>query len=85
MKKDFKTLILFDDKYKNAITYSNYMSPKTKKYKILWHVGDYFKCPKEGRIIVARYENNKYVEILRFDSNVDSDEIVEWAYLDDLI
>ena len=83
MKKDFKTSIIFDDKYRNAISYNN-MSPRTKKYKIIWHVGDYFQCPKEGSIIVVRYEN-KYVEILRFNSNVDSDEIVEWAYLDDLI
>lgn len=83
MEKDFKTFIMFDDKYRNAITYSN-MSPRTKKYKILWHVGDYFQCPVEGRIIVARYEN-KYVEILRFNSNVNYAEIVEWAYLDDLI
>lgn len=75
---------MFDDKYLNAITYSANMSPRTKKYKILWHVGDYFKSPDEDRIIVVRYEN-KNVEILRFNSNVDYPEIIEWAYLDDLI
>ena len=84
MEKDFKAFITFDDQYRNAITYSGNMSPRTKKYKILWHIGDNFQYPMEGRIIVARYES-KYVEIVRVNSNLDTNKIVEWAYLDDLI
>jgi len=83
MKKDFNASIIFDDIYRNAISYSN-MSSRSKKYKILWHIGEYFQYPKEESIIVARYENN-WVQILRVDSNLDTDEIIEWAYLNDLI
>lgn len=62
--------------------------PKLKyvKYNELWHIGKFWKDPEEGKVIVFKYQNNfNKMEVIRVDSDLDTDEIVEWAYLDDLI
>lgn len=62
--------------------------PKLKyaKYNELWHIGKFWKDPEEGKVIVVKYENNyDSMEIVRVSSDLDTDEIVEWAYLEDLI
>ena len=62
--------------------------PKLKlvPYNELWHIGKFWEDPKEGKIIVFKYENDfNKMEVVRVTSDLDTDEIVEWAYLDDLI
>lgn len=62
--------------------------PKLKyaKYNELWHISKFWEEPKEGKIIVIKHQNKfAKLEIVRVDSDLDTDEIVEWAYLDDLI
>ena len=57
---------------------------KSERYKKLWHIGNYWKDPDSDRIIMCRYESS-YLEIVRVDNELDTDEIIEYAYLDDLI
>ena len=62
--------------------------PKLKliPYNKLWHIGKFSEDPKEGKIIVFKYENNfNKMEVVRVTSDLDTNKIVEWAYLDDLI
>jgi len=62
--------------------------PKLKcaKYNELWHISKFWEEPEEGKIIVIKRQNKfAKIEIVRVDSDLDTDEIVEWAYLDDLI
>lgn len=62
--------------------------PKLKynEHNKLWHIQEHWKDPEEGKIIVAKYESNySKWEIVRVNKDLDTDEIVEWAYLDDLI
>ena len=62
--------------------------PKLKcvQYNKLWHIGKFWKDPEEGKIIVFKYQSSfGKMEIVRVNSDLDTDEIIEWAYLDDLI
>ena len=62
--------------------------PKLKyvQYNKIWHIGKFWEYPEEGKIIVFKHENNyNKIEIVRVSSDLDTDEIVEWAYLEDLI
>ena len=59
---------------------------KCAPYNKLWHVGKFWKDPEEGKIIVSKYGNNfNKMEVVRITSDLDIDEISEWAYLEDLI
>jgi uncharacterized metal-binding protein len=62
--------------------------PKLKcvPYNKLWHIGKFWEEPEEGKIIVYTHENryNK-MEIVRVSSDLDTDEILKWTYLEDLI
>ncbi len=84
MEREFKAFLCFGDIKRNHIGYTIKMSPRSNKYKKLWHVGDFYEDPKLGEIIICRYEN-QYIEFLRVDSGLNTDEIIEWAYLNDLI
>lgn len=74
--KDRKVFISIDD-----ITFSP--SLRKKNYNDLFHI-DSDELPKEGEIIVIEYENH-YKEIRKMDSNVDTDEIIGWCYLNDIL
>ena len=67
-----------------CLLYEPNLGKRTKKYMSLWHVGEFYEVPKEGRIIVAQLEEGKNI-IVRVDSDLCTDEIVAWAYADDLI
>lgn len=60
------------------------IAPRSKKYKQLWHRDEYFILPTEGEIIVCKREDQS-CSIERVSSDLDTDEIIEWAYLNDLI
>lgn len=56
---------------------------RNRNYNDLFHIASW-EWPKDGEIIVVEYEDHSK-EILRMNSNVDTDEIIGWCYLDDLI
>ena len=56
---------------------------RNKNYNDLFHLTTW-ECPKDGEIIVVVYEDYSK-EILRMNSDVATDEIIGWCYLDDLI
>lgn len=56
-----------------------------KQHDAVWHVHDPYP-PEDGRIIIAKWENkHQPSEILRVSWETATDELKEWAYLDDLI
>ena len=42
------------------------------------------ETPLDGELIIVKYESG-YMEVVRVNSDLDTDEISEWAYLNDLI
>lgn len=59
--------------------------PKLRKrnYNDLFHKNSW-DLPNEGEIIVVEYEDH-YKEVVRMNSNIPTDEIIGWCYLDDII
>lgn len=84
MTKDLKAIIVIEDFNREKPGYNHKFNKKSERYKKLWHIGDYWKDPDSDRIIICRYESS-YLEIIRVDDELDTDEIIEYAYLDDLI
>ena len=75
--KDRRTFICIDH-----ITFSPNL--RKKKYEELFHIGDYWEDPKDGELIIVEYESH-YKELVKMNSCVDTDEIISWCYLNDII
>ena len=56
---------------------------RNRNYNDLFHISSW-ECPEDGEIIIVEYEDHSK-EILRMNSNVDTDEIIGWCYLNDII
>ena len=74
--KDRRVFISIDD-----ITFSPDL--RKKNYNDLFHK-DNWEDPKIGEVIIVEYENH-YKEIVRMNSNIDTDEIIGWCYLNDIL
>ena len=56
---------------------------RNRNYNDLFHITSW-ETPEMGSLIFVEYEDHSK-EILRMNSDVDTDEIIGWCYLDDLI
>ena len=56
---------------------------RKKNFNDLFHK-DNWELPKEGELVIIEYEN-KYKELIRMNSNIDTDEIISWCYLNDIL
>lgn len=56
---------------------------RSRNYNDLFHIASW-ETPETGSLILVEYEDHSK-EVLRMNSNVDTDEIIGWCYLDDII
>ena len=56
---------------------------RKKNFNDLFHK-DNLELPKEGELVIIEYEN-KYKELIRMNSSIDTDEIISWCYLNDIL
>ena len=70
-------------KIKYERLYKRQKSSYICNYNDLFHITSW-ETPEMGSLIFVEYEDHSK-EILRMNSDVDTDEIIGWCYLDDLI
>ncbi len=56
---------------------------RNRNYNDLFHIASW-EMPNNGELILVEYEDHSK-EVLRMNSNVDTDEIIGWCYLDDIL
>lgn len=56
---------------------------RNRNYNDLFHIASW-EMPNNGELILVEYEDHSK-EVLRMNSNVDSDEIIGWCYLYDIL
>ena len=56
---------------------------RSRNYNALFHIASW-ETPEIGSLILVEYEDHSK-EVLRMNSNVDTDEIISWCYLDDIL
>ena len=56
---------------------------RNRNYNDLFHIAS-LEMPNNGELILVEYEDHSK-EVLRMNSNVDTDEIIGWCYLDDIL
>ena len=56
---------------------------RNRNYNDLFHIASW-ETPEIGSLILVEYEDHSK-EVLRMNSNVDTDEIIAWCYLDDIL
>lgn len=57
---------------------------KSKIFNKLWHIDEFWEDPKDDDIIVCEYEDH-HMEVEKVTSDLDTDEIIRYAYLNDLL
>lgn len=77
---------LLKDRTVNIIVDDVIFSPglNSKHIDKIWHMDEYWEYPKDGEIIIAIYENKDKM-IVRVNSDLDTDEIIGYAYINDLV
>lgn len=77
---------LLKDRTVNIIVDDVVFYPRLKSKQIdkIWHMNECWEDPKDGEVIIAIYEDNNKM-IVRVNSDLDTDEIIGYAYVNDLV